>query len=73
MSPIEAADIALVQVAGLEVLADLDDNAQLVDACHVVLDGLLDVRIHLPQQRTSPEGARPCTGTPSLKPAPRPS
>lgn len=61
MTPIEACDVALEQVCGLEVVADLDDNAELVDACRCVLNGLLDVRKTLPRQRTSPEKEKRCT------------
>lgn len=52
MSPIEECDIALVQVCGLEVVADALDQSDLVNACQRVLDGLLEVRIHLPLQRS---------------------
>ena len=75
MTPIEACDVALEQVCGLEVVADLDDNQELVAACKCVLTGLLDVRLNLPQQRRSPEqiGGHSCTDSPSAGSAPSPS
>lgn len=74
MTPIEETDLAMVLVCGLEVLADEADDQALVCACKVVLEGFLEVRIHLPQQRTSPEnGASSCTDSPSTGSAPSPS
>lgn len=52
MSPLEEIDVALVQLCGLQVVADAEQKPQVVDACGIVLDALLDVRIHLPLQRT---------------------
>lgn len=66
MTPIEETDVAMVMVCGLEVLADEDDDQGLVCACKLVLAGLLDVRMQMPQQRPSPENGGPsCTDSPS--------
>jgi len=64
MTPIEETDLAMVMVCGLEVLADEDDDQGLVCACKVVLAGLLEFRMHLPQQRSG-EGGPSCTDSPS--------
>lgn len=53
MSPIEEIDTTLIQLCGLQVIADAEQKQTVVDACSVVLDALLDIRIHLPQQRTT--------------------
>lgn len=74
MTPIEETDVAMVMVCGLEVLADEDDDQALVCACKLVLEGLLEVRLTLPLQRTSPEnGGRSCTDSPSTGSASSPS
>lgn len=55
MSTIPSVDTALLEVHEAEMHADERDDEAGVCACKVVLDLLLDVRAHLPQQRlTSP-------------------
>lgn len=51
MSTIPAVDHALEEVRDLELIADALDDESTVAACQIVLDRLLDVRLHLPVQR----------------------
>jgi hypothetical protein len=53
VSTIVTVDVSLVEVCELEQEADGEDDGPVVAACQIVLDRLLDKRIHLPQQRPS--------------------
>lgn len=52
MSTIPTVDHALEEVRDLELEADRHDDEPTVAACQIVLDRLLDRRLHLPQQHT---------------------
>lgn len=55
MSSIPTVDHALEEVRDLELAADQADDESVVAACQIVLDRLLDLRLHLPQQRSHNE------------------
>lgn len=64
LTPLQALDVALVQLCGLQVVADATDTPdaqRVVDAVPIILDALLEQRRLIPLQRADTADTPTCT------------